>query len=149
MLRMANARASQIVEATARLTLMREERTAEGTSLRRFYDLKLARAQSTVFALSWLLIHPITPDSPLHGVSLDEIRERGMYFIVSVIGLEDTFGQTVNARYTYWAEDVVYEARFADILTPLPDGRNRMDLTQFHEVVALPGSLAAMEKKSA
>ena len=31
------------------------------------HDLRLRRSQSAFFAFTWLVVHPITPDSPLHG----------------------------------------------------------------------------------
>jgi inward rectifier potassium channel len=72
MIRTANARHNTISRATARLWLIRAERTKEGDQLRRFYDLKLERSEHPMFVLSWMLFHSIDKDSPLHGV--DRVR---------------------------------------------------------------------------
>ena len=60
MFRMANERGSGIVEAQVHVVLARNETTAEGEAVRRFYDLDLSRRQNALFALSWTVIHPIT-----------------------------------------------------------------------------------------
>jgi inward rectifier potassium channel len=49
-LRLANARRNQILDAQVSVTLVRDERTAEGEWMRRFYDLQLARQHSPIFA---------------------------------------------------------------------------------------------------
>ena len=64
MFRMANARATAIVEATARVYMSRDEKV--GTeSVRRIYDIVLRRATSPIFNLSWTAYHVIDEASPL------------------------------------------------------------------------------------
>ena len=53
MLRVANQRQSYILEANASVVLVRDEDTSDGHSLTRFYDLKLERARSPMFASSF------------------------------------------------------------------------------------------------
>jgi hypothetical protein len=45
--RLANERRNQILEAQVAVTLVRDERTAEGEWMRRFYDLQLARQRTS------------------------------------------------------------------------------------------------------
>src|SRR5439155_9491677 len=59
MLRMANERANQILEAQVHLALARTETTAEGERVRRLYDLELVRTRTPLFVLTWTVIHPI------------------------------------------------------------------------------------------
>jgi hypothetical protein len=63
--RLANERRNQILEAQVAVTLVRDERTAEGEWMRRFYDLQLARQRSPIFAMTFTVMHPIDPASPL------------------------------------------------------------------------------------
>src|SRR5262249_57650062 len=56
-------------------------------------------------------------------------------FIASVIGLDETVSQTVPARHWYDREHIVWGARFADVISRLPDGRRRIDLARFHDVI--------------
>ena len=137
MFRMANARGNSIVEAQVHVVLARNETTPEGESMRRFYDLELSRRQSALFTLSWTAIHPITARSPLHGETLTTLQAADAELIVSLLGFDDHFFQTVHARYQYRPEQVVWNARFVDILTPVPGGRPLVDYAHFHDVVLL------------
>ena len=51
--RAANLRHNQILQAVVNVVLLRDEETQEGEMIRRFYDLKLARQRSPVFAMTF------------------------------------------------------------------------------------------------
>jgi inward rectifier potassium channel len=136
--RMANARANQIVEAELTVVAVRSERTVEGESIRKVYDLALRRARSSVFSLSWTAVHPITPESPLFGLDEAALRRETLTIMVSVSGIDEHLGQTVHARHAYAVADLVWGARFLDILTVAPDGSAVVDYRQFHEVEPVP-----------
>jgi inward rectifier potassium channel len=136
MLRVANQRHSYILEATASVVLLRDEETPEGHQLRRFYDLKLERARSPMFALSWQIMHRIDADSPLHGVTAQALRDGDMRLAVTITGLDETFAATVTSRYDYAHENVVFGGRFADIFEEGDHARHLyIDLSRFHDVV--------------
>ena len=137
MFRMANERNNTIVEAQIHVVLVRNETTAEGEPMRRFHDLEMSRRQTALFALSWTAIHPITPTSPLHGATRESLAAAEAEIVVSLLGLDEQFSQTVHARHRYAAADIVWNARLADIL--FRDGRREIDYTRFHDVVPLPG----------
>jgi inward rectifier potassium channel len=132
MLRVANARGNQVVEARLRLGLMRSETTAEGESVRRMHDLKLVRAESAVFALSWLAVHPITKESALYGEDRESLKAMGAELYVSLTGLDQTFNQTIHSRHSYVPDEIEWGQRFEDIVGPLPDGQMAIDYRRFH-----------------
>lgn len=138
MFRMANARGNQIAEAHVKVVLLRDEVTAEGEPIRRSHDLVLRRAESAVFALTWTVVHPIGPGSPLHGEGAASLRGKGGDIIVSLVGLDDGLAQTVHARHSYAAEQIAWDHRFADILSTRADGARLIDYRRFHEVEPLP-----------
>jgi inward rectifier potassium channel len=133
--RMANERGNQIAEAEAHLVLLRTERTPEGEEVRRVHDLRLRRGHSAFFALTWLVVHPITPDSPLFGETPQSLREKDVDLVASVTGLDDTLAQTVHARHAWTPGEILWGHRFADVLVTLPDGRRAVDYRKFHDVV--------------
>jgi inward rectifier potassium channel len=137
MLRLANERATGLVEAQLRLVLLRDEITLEGESIRRFHTLNLARSTTSVFALSWTAIHPIDEASPLFGVTRQSLIDHGALLVASLVGLEEATGQTVHARHTWTSEQVLVDHRFKDIFTTRPDGRRAVDYTLFHDVEAI------------
>ncbi len=135
MFRMANERASQIVEAQLHAVVLRDETTAEGEPVRRAHDLHLRRSRSAVFALTWTAIHPITPDSPLHGEDAASLLAKRTDLIVSLTGFDESLSQSVHARHGYGPGDIVWGSRFEDVLGRLPDGRLAIDYRKFHDVV--------------
>ncbi len=136
MFRVVNERANRIVDAQVQLVLGRRERTAEGESVRRFHDLALSRGRNPLFSLSWTVIHPITPNSPFHGETAESLRNSLGLVIVSLTGLDESFLQTVHARYAYGPEEIVWGARFADVLTEMPGGAFAIDYSRFDEIAA-------------
>jgi hypothetical protein len=61
------------------------------------------------------------------------------------VGVDDTSLQPVNARHTWFAGSVAWNARLADVLSETPDGDMILDLRHFHEVV--PIGAAASEAR--
>jgi inward rectifier potassium channel len=139
--RMANLRANRIVDASARVVFARQEKTLEGEEMRRFYDLKLQRDRNSLFIYSWTVIHPIAEDSPISEVSQEAMQASSAEIIVSVTGLDETFAQTVHARYSYRAGDILWGQRFVDILERSPNGTLSIDYTHFDDVV--PNAISA------
>ncbi len=137
MIRAANLRANRIVEADMHVVLARQELTAEGDNVRRLYDLTLTRSRSAMFALSWTAVHQLVEGSPLFGHTRESLANCAAEIIVSIIGLDETFSQTVHARHTYELDEIVWDARFADVLVLHPDGSRSVDYTRFDEVEML------------
>ena len=137
MIRAANLRANRIVEADMHVVLARQEVTVEGETIRRLYDLPMTRSRSAMFALSWTAVHPISAGSPLFGQTRESLANCAAEIIVSIIGLDETFSQTVHARHTYALDEIVWGARFADVLVLHPDGSRSVDYTRFDDVEML------------
>jgi inward rectifier potassium channel len=137
MLRMANERGNDIIEASFRVTVLMAETSAEGERMRRMHELALVRGDTPLFTLTFQALHVIDASSPLHGFTPASLPAADLRFIVTVTGLDATFASTIHARRIYYPEDVVWNARFADVLRNLPDGQLELDYTKFHDVVPL------------
>lgn len=134
-IRLANRRGNFIVEASVRVTLVRAETTPEGLFFYRMYDLPLVRDRSSAVGRSWLILHRIDARSPLAGVSEESVRDADLELQVAVTGLDGTTSQTLHGRHRYLPEDLRFGMRYADMLSPKPDGRIQLDYTKLHEVV--------------
>jgi inward rectifier potassium channel len=137
MLRAANQRRNQILEAQVSVSILRDERTADGTVMRRFHDLRLARSRTPMFSLTWTIMHPIDAASPLHGVTAESLGAEQAEIVVALGGIDETVAQTIYARHAYLAEEIVWNRRFADILSRLEDGTRVIDYRRFHDVVEI------------
>jgi inward rectifier potassium channel len=105
--RLANERRNQILEAQVSVTLVRDERTPEGEWMRRFYDLQLARQRSPIFAMTFTVMHPIDPASPLWNATAASLTVEAAEIVVTVTGIDETLSQAVHARTSYLAHEVV------------------------------------------
>ncbi|MGB3613786.1 MAG: ion channel [Elainellaceae cyanobacterium] len=145
MFRCANQRRNRILEAQITVTLMRNEITREGRSMRRFYDLPLVRSQSPIFALSWTVMHPLVPGSPLYDYDLFRHEDADVELIVTLTGLDETFSQTIHARHSYIPAEVVENMQFCDLFTHTEPGQFAIDYAQFHEVMPVSFEDAARD----
>ncbi|MBD2624885.1 ion channel [Trichormus variabilis] len=133
--RTANQRRNMILEAQMRMYLMRDEITVEGYSIRRIYDLKLLRNQTPNFSLSWLVMHIIDEFSPLYGMTAESLTHTNSLLMVSVSGIDETVAQVVHARYSYGANEILWNTRFVDIMHHTSDGHRYVDYNHFHDVL--------------
>jgi len=131
--RIANERLNQIAEAHMSLHLTKNEVSLEGEHTRKFYDLKLERDHTPLFALSWTVRHFIDEKSPLYGMDLEKMREAQMGILASLTGTDETFSQPIIARHSYSMEDIVYNKRFKDIII-WHEKKVHIDLKGIHDL---------------
>jgi inward rectifier potassium channel len=137
LLRVANERLNNIVEAQARLIALVDRRTAEGEFRRILVPLKLERDTNPFFRLTWTICHVIDEESPFFGPDAQaSLREQNTLLLVTVTGLDETIVQPVHARYNYQLEDIHYNHRFRDVVTVEPDGTRVVNYRYFHDVEA-------------
>lgn len=137
MYRTANQRYNQILEAQQRLTLVRDEVNAEGQFMRRFYDLNLVRSRTPIFALTWTIMHEIDENSPLYGLTAEDFFREEIEIVATMTGLDETVSQTIHARHSYVAGEILWNVRFVDILSKSSDGKRYVDYSRFHDVISL------------
>jgi inward rectifier potassium channel len=140
MFRMANERRNHILQAEVRVTLLRTERTKEGSEFRRQHDLALVRNQSSFFSQSWLVMHVIDRESPLFGLDAQSFEACEPEIAVLLAGVDETLAQTIYARFTYFPEHIHWNRRFVDVLTRDGSGRLVLDLANFHETRPIGGA---------
>jgi inward rectifier potassium channel len=136
-LRLANQRGNQILQAEVSLIFVRDEETAEGVVMRRFYDLKLSRHRTPVFALTFSVLHQIDATSPLYGATAASLEAQHAEFVVTATGLDETMAQPVHARASYLPEEIRWNHRFVDMIGWTEDGRRAVDYRRFHETAAV------------
>ncbi len=137
MLRAANQRRNQITQAEIRMYLMRDEISSEGEYMRRMYFLRPLRDQTPRFTLSWTIMHQIDESSPLWGNSAESLAQTKAMVIVSLSGIDETVAQPIHAPYSYAANDILWEHRFAEIFHQTPEGHHFIDFDRFHDAEPL------------
>lgn len=132
MFRVANQRTNQLIDVEATVTVVKLE-TVGDKRVRRFHVLPLERQQVVFFHLSWTVVHPITGDSPLFGMTPEQLLESDAEFLIILKAFDDTFSQTVHARTSYKANEVMFGRKFSSIINTAPDGITEIALDRIHE----------------
>ena len=132
MFRMVNTRDTQLSEMKARMiySFMEED---NGVYERKYFDLKLERDTVMLFPLSWTLVHALDDESPFKQYTLDQLKEKHVELLVLVSGFDDTFNQTVHARFSYTADDIVLEAKFNRIFHSNKDGEVEIEVDKIND----------------
>jgi len=141
MFRAANERRNQIAEAQMRVYLTLDE-FDNGKMMRRFYELGLLRDRNPSFFLTWTALHPIDQNSPLYGLTQEDLLRTSAAFPVSLSGIDQTVAQAIHTRHIYYADDIYWNHQFKDIIhavEPEKDARPELsvryiDFADFHEI---------------
>ena len=137
MFRMVNAWPGELTDVRARVSVAMWVVDADGRREREFYPLALERDTLDLFTLHWTVVHPITADSPLRGVTPDRLREAQAEVFVLVSAHEGTFSTRVTARASYWWDEVRWDAKFASIFTSATDGALSIDVERLSRLERL------------
>ena len=84
----------------------------EGRVRRKFAKLPLQIERIFLFPLNWTLIHEIDRDSPLFGLSMDDILSKNAEILVVIKGYDETYSTIVHADRSYQCSNLVFGARF-------------------------------------
>ena len=100
MFRIVNLQPGELSDVQARVNLVRFEDFG-GSRERNFHALALERNSVEFFTLHWTVVHPITADSPLAGVTPESLADSQAEFLIFINALEETFSTRVSTRASY------------------------------------------------
>lgn len=136
-LRVANLRASALVDLEATVVLMMVE--GSGPNARRTYArLELERESIFFLPLTWTIVHPLDASSPLSGKSAEELAAKSAEIMVLIRGFDDTYNQLVNARSSYRYDEILWGYRFRPAFVNDDEGHLVLDLAKMDDVVKVP-----------
>jgi inward rectifier potassium channel len=113
LIRLTNASRSELIEIEA--TMVAAFFDSEGEVIRRYFPLTLERSKVSFLPLAWTLVHFVTAESPLHGITKEQFRAANGEVIVQVSGRDQASSQVVYARISYTADEVDWGARYVDM----------------------------------
>jgi inward rectifier potassium channel len=108
-----------------------------GSRRRRFDQLTIERDFIIFMPLHWVIVHPITAESPLRGHSPESLAASDPEIVCLINADDETFAQTVHAKTSYDKSDLVWGARFRDMYLPDP-GVVSIDMTRLHDHDPVP-----------
>jgi inward rectifier potassium channel len=127
MFRMVNLQPGEVSDVRVHVNLTWYEEVG-GVRERNFHELALERDSVELFTLHWTVVHPITADSPLAGVTPESLAAAHAEIIVFVSALEQTFATRVSARTSYLWDEMRWDVKFASIFANGPDGAIAIDV---------------------
>ena len=127
MFRIVNLQPGELSDVRVRVNLVRFE-DFDGSRERNFHELVLERNSVELFTLHWTVVHPITAESPLAGVTPESLAASQAEFLVFVSALEETFATRVTARSSYLWDELRWDVKFASIFANGPDGVIAIDV---------------------
>ena len=107
--RLANRLSHDLLQADAQLLVL-HNKTKENKLVKRYKDLKLELNHIYFLPLNWTLVHKIDETSPLHKMTLDDLKSLNAEFLLLVSAFDDTFSQMVYSRTSYTLDEVVDKA---------------------------------------
>jgi inward rectifier potassium channel len=132
MFRAVNRRPNVLMEMEARVMLAVD--MDEGDKVfRRYFNLKLESSSIHFFPLSWTLVHPITEDSPLYGLTKQDYSDRKIEVLILIKGFDETFSQTTPIRFSYINNEIVWNAKFIRNYKSLDTGQIELDIDGVHD----------------
>jgi inward rectifier potassium channel len=145
MFKIANLRNSDLLDVIVEVVISKNEQTM-GKFSRKFYPVTLERNRISILSMTWTIVHPIDQDSPIFGLTYEELAAANMEVLVLIKGFDPTFSQTVHSRSSYMYHEIVFDARFKPTIGNDAEGRILVDLSQISryesiaEISPLPDS---------
>jgi inward rectifier potassium channel len=136
MFRIVNVQPGELSDVQVRVNLALFEEV-DGRRERNFHQLALERDSVEFFTLHWTVVHPITADSPLRGVTPERLRAAEAELLILVSAHEETFSTRVTTRGSYVWDEVRWDAKFASIFTSAPDDVLAIDVDRLDRMERL------------
>jgi len=131
MFRIANRRATQLVGMEAKVMFTRRR---EGGG-RDYALLSLEREKVVFFPLAWTIVHPISESSPLRGATPQSLAAEDAEILVLLGGFDEVSSQTVQARSSYKAGEIVFGMKFRSMFKPNDESESiSVDLRRIHDL---------------
>jgi inward rectifier potassium channel len=138
MFRIANARNNQLIEAEAQFTFSINS-DVNGTIKRTFHNLPLELQKINLLSLSWTIVHPINEESPLAGLTKEDLEQGDAEFFVMIKAIDDTYAQTIYDRASYKYNELEWNAKFSPIIGQDAHGKATIDLRRISAYTTIAG----------
>ncbi|MDD5361435.1 MAG: ion channel [Ignavibacteria bacterium] len=132
--RVANAFTTEMMDAEIQVIASWLEPGEDGNEIRKFYALKLEYAKIVFFPTVWTVNHVIDENSPLFGKTLDDMIKDEAEFLILFKAYDDTFTQTVHARFSYRHDELVWGAKFKRVILIDEKGKSFVSLDKMSEL---------------
>ena len=136
--RVGDLRRSQLVECHVRLQLYSfQPRPREIVNVFEQHDLDVGYETGLdriVLLTPILITHPISPESPLHGLTPAQLQATDFEIVVILEGIVEATGLTAQALWSYTPEEVVFNEEFVPVVSRgASSGQWVVDFARIHD----------------
>lgn len=110
-IRVANRRNTLLVEIEARLVLAMADVDGDVERLN-YFNLPLQIDKVSFLPLSWTMVHQLSGESPLAGLSADDLRARRAELLLIIKGIDEGYMQPVIARHSFRFDEIAWGGKF-------------------------------------
>lgn len=119
--RVANGFNTKMLDAEIQIIASWLEDSPQGEK-RLFFNLTPEYGKIVFFPTAWTVNHIIDEHSPMFGKTKSFFLAKEAEFLILFKAHDDTFGQIVNSRFSYRAEEIAEGVKFARVITTNEDG---------------------------
>ena len=131
--RVANERDGRIFDAHFSVSYVRTVVGADGSAVVRLLDLKLRKAVAPILSLTWNVVHEIDAESPLYGITAEELVAEDGALTVNVSGVDDEVAATIHVNHVYGFDEIIVDASLVDVLVQDEHGMTQVLYDRFHD----------------
>jgi inward rectifier potassium channel len=93
-----------------------------GVAKYRYYNLPLERSRIESMPMNWTVVHPIDEESPLAGLTREDLATNDMEVYVLVRGFNDVYGNIVQQRTSYTYREIQFNRKFIPMFHETDNG---------------------------
>lgn len=134
MVRLGNGRPTMLSRASAQMTALIAEVTAEGQNFRRPADLALLRDRMAVFPITWTLIHVLDETSPLHGVSSSMLVKSDIRLFITIVASDTVSAVEISDLKSYRPDEWAFGMRYSDVISVDANGETTADMDKLSDI---------------
>ncbi len=119
MFRVINPQYNHLLELEVTVTLSARKLESE---LRDFFLLELERSNVVFLPTVWTIVHPIDKNSPLYGLSKEQVLRQDIEIIIMIKAFDESFSQIVYSKASYHGSELKWGEQFASMMTQTNKG---------------------------
>lgn len=141
MIRVANRRSTLLSDVEAKLMLVLSDGEV-GKERLSYFNLPLQVSAISYLPLTWTVVHPLNAESPLAGMSREDLGSRRAEMILTIKGFDEVYMQSVITRMSYRWDEIIWGGRFSMAFSA-KNGIMQLELEKIsdHTVVEAPEHL--------
>lgn len=137
MFKMVNQRNNVLLNTKVSVMLIMDKGVGDDQFNKLYFDLELENDEVYFFPLTWTLVHKITEESPLFGLSIQDLMERNAEVVILVKTFDETYSQSLLKKHSYAQEQWKENVKFATNFKTTDQGKVELYVDQVDELIAL------------